>query len=80
MESVWANRLNLAGLYSPFPIKCHIKESIWIDEEELDVERLGLTVKGSTVTYAAESKENVEAWTLGVLATFKLLHKWTSFV
>jgi hypothetical protein len=77
-ETVWANCVNLAGLYSPFPVSCRLKSNQWTDEDGLDVERLGLVVRGGRVTYASEQKEVVATWTLGVLSTFKLLQNWSS--
>ena len=77
-ESIWANSVNLMGLYSSFPIKCHINGEVWVDNNELEVESLGLVVRRSKIVYAALQKEDVEIWTLGVLSAFKLLQKWSS--
>ena len=77
-ESVWANCVNLVGLYSSFPVKCHTKGKVWVDDDSLEVERLGLVVRGNEIIFAALIKDEVQTWTLGVLSAFKIIQKWSS--
>lgn len=79
----YGNSINLSGLYSKIPIKCdHVadydKATYW-DESgnfDIDINKLGTTVKDGCITFASENRNDVEIWTDGVLSTMKLLKKW----
>jgi hypothetical protein len=78
MDYIWANCINLSGLYSSLPVKCHPKGRNWIDDDgEISVERLGLIVTDKNITYSSSRLEDVTTWTLGVLAALKLIHRWS---
>ena len=77
-EHIWANCLNLKGLYSNLPVECRANGNIWTDDEGLKIERLGIVIRGGIIMYASIRKEDVEKWTLGVLSSFKIIQRWSS--
>jgi len=78
---VFANAINLQGLYSSTPVKCTIPRKYadgkwWSADGEFDVVQLGTyqEMEGVTV-YAAIEQSRVEAWTEGAKAVLALLHR-----
>jgi hypothetical protein len=75
-DLVWANCVNFSGLLSYLPIPCVKKDNKWFDESgEFEVEKLGLVVKNKNITYASRNINEVESWTVGVLAVLKLISR-----
>jgi len=75
---IWANRLNLSGLYSTKPVKCtYDKESArwWSKDGDFDVKVLGVNCFDGYTT-CASSQRHVEYWTRGVKDTLHRLRVW----
>lgn len=77
-EVVYANRVNLVGLYSPKPVKCTLTrefgEHTWWDREgEFDVHKIGTVADSGCITFASLDYEAVVAWTAGAKAVLQML-------
>ena len=79
---VWANGINLVGLYSSKPVRCVWKEpgdstgAWWDASGDFDVNRLGFEF-GPMDVFASASKRDVEMWTAGALAILSRLRELT---
>jgi hypothetical protein len=79
-EKVWMNGINLAGLWSPRPLRGTYEANLreWYWRGNLSVSRLGLDVRQSGITtFASESKREVEIFTLGAWAVMRELQRWS---
>jgi len=77
---VWVNMVNLAGLYSPRPIKCSYKadlKSWWSADGNVEAKRLGLERKDNCVIFVSKTKQDAVLWTKGAAAVMYLLHSWS---
>jgi hypothetical protein len=80
---MYANGVNLSGLIYGKAQKMHRED--WDDEEkywwaldnDFSVEQLGLHDKSGIITFASESKEEVDAWTLGAKSVMRMLQMWS---
>ena len=82
-KTVWANGVNLRGLWSDKPIKMFCHDSEWGEEplyyDKLgDIEissSLGLDIDQSVITFASVNKKEVQHWTDGALAVVQMLQE-----
>ena len=77
--SVWANGVNLAGIWFQTPRRmfwCGESEAYWDHSGDFDAKKLGQNSEMGVVTFASESKAEVEAWTLGAQAVMSRLKEW----
>lgn len=84
---LYANKVNLSGLYSPEPIKLLLHdeydteedEAIWWDEDgDLEVTRVGLVAEYGYIIFSSDKLEEVRIWTSGVKSTMILLRQWSA--
>lgn len=83
-DVLWANSMNLVGLYNDKPIRLTKEDSelmdySWWDEEgEYDCPGPGFHEDHNyqVIQYASHDRQKVVAWTQGVLATMKMMRKW----
>jgi hypothetical protein len=77
---IYANRVNLGGMWGKKPVRMkwdEDTESWWDSTGDFDARQLGLEDSGGCITFASESKEEVEAWTQGALSVMKMVHNWS---
>ena len=80
-KSLWANSINLAGLYSKKPTQVFYNEDL---EEYYDrggnysISGPGMITSesGGVISFASESKEEVEIWTLGAKTAMTMMAEW----
>jgi len=80
-KTIYANAVNLSGLWSPWPIRLKWNgelESYWDDSGDFDVDELGEKDQGGIITFASTSVEEVKQWTNGAKAVMKLIKEWSS--
>ena len=80
-KTIYANRINLSGLYSSKPLPCRwVPEDKvwWAHDRDLCVEKLGIEEVSYCLTFSSASKADVQNWTNGALAVMAALKDWTS--
>jgi hypothetical protein len=80
---MWANRVNLAGLYSDKPVRVtrdtFFSEAYYYDDAgQFSVYGAGTRVEEGNCTFASPSKEIAEAWTAGAKAVMRRLKEWAT--
>lgn len=78
---IYGNMVNLRGLYSQTPLTLHYEEEgeQWYDATgNFSASGIGIGTSPGCITFASTSKDEVSAWTDGVLATMALLRRWGS--
>jgi hypothetical protein len=78
-QVVYANMVNLAGLYSNKPMRCKYNEQLdsWWDRfGSLEVRQLGHYSKSEMIQFSSVSREEVLLWTEGARSVMKLLSRW----
>jgi hypothetical protein len=91
-EILWANSVNLVGLFSKTPIRCifndeypNIREALWENDKlDFSVSKIGLDLSdiSGLISFSSINREEVEAWTNGVRAAHSLIYnntKWGTF-
>lgn len=79
-EKLYANAVNLGGLYSSVPIPVYFNEelaSYWAEDGDFEVKKIGTLVEDGIVTFASDRPSEAVAWTLGAKAVMKMLRKWS---
>lgn len=83
VKRAWGACVNLGGLYSIDPVALSTRltafnrTEYWDTEGNFDIERLGLDVKESRITFASVNKKEVELWISGASSVMKLLQEWS---
>ena len=79
-QILWANGVNLRGLWSDKPVKMYYAKSYYDDEDvwydcigNLSVEKIGLDKCAHHITFASEDKSEVATWTQGALALCEIM-------
>lgn len=85
-KRLWANKINLAGLYSTKPVLVVLKTAwqermwtigtYWDATGDVDVEKEGEVRKYGSIIFASRNKKDVQNWTKGILAVNAMLKKW----
>lgn len=91
-QILWANSVNLVGLFSKSPIRCvlrkeylDINQPIWENREnDFSISQIGLDLSdtGGLISFSSENKNEVEAWINGVRSAHSLIYnntKWGTF-
>lgn len=83
---LWANSVNLAGLFSKSPIKCVFVEEYfdnpyWVNKkQDFSVETIGLWNRDNRyIVFSSIDKQEVENWMNGVKSAHSIIHnvvKW----
>lgn len=79
-EIVWANAINLSGLYSKEPIRCRLDDVLdnwWDRKGEFSVNVLGTHDTGGMIYFSSEVRNDVVFWTEGAKAVMKMLNEWS---
>lgn len=79
---IWANQINLAGLWSPIPerMKWDELQDCWWDRNGwFSIPKLGFYTRydSTIIGFSSENKKEVEIWTRGALAVLNRLGNWT---
>jgi hypothetical protein len=89
VDHVWANAVNLAGLYSSDPIKCVPYDSAFGEAEDTDEywgddgefccpNKPGIYDKDRIIVFVAYERVDVEIWTNGVKAVMNMVSRWAN--
>ena len=73
---LWANSVNLRGLYFKKPVKvtfCECLHNYWDTSGNYSIEDKGLIKSDGCVSFASDDKKEVEIWMEGVLSSFHII-------
>jgi hypothetical protein len=80
-DTYYGNAINLSGLWSKTPIKCTIgiDNEAWDEEGNFNInpKKLGTEIRDGIIKFTSKDKNEVQIWTDGVLATMKMLNRWS---
>jgi hypothetical protein len=79
---IYANRVNLSGLFFSKPIKCvESDDGEWFYSQKYDlvIDEIGLTNTDGCITFSSENKSEVESWTNGARAVMDMLARWSKY-
>jgi len=79
---IYANAMNLTGLYSTKPVRCKwdAYTGLWWDSSgEFDVDKLGTDDRIGITTFASFDKKEVKFWTQGAMTVCERLKRVLDF-
>lgn len=80
---IYANRVNLSGLYSNKPLKLKLEAhyDFYSDGEDfcLDTDKIGLVETDGLVGFSSPNEKEVELWTQGAIAVMRQIFKWSKY-
>lgn len=77
-KTLYANSVNLGGLYSPLPIAVTFDpetNAYWSNDGNFDIPKIGTTHFEGRVTFASDKMSEAVAWTIGAKAVMHILHR-----
>lgn len=78
---IYANRINLTGLFYHEPIECIYDEKgefYYSNKFDFVIDQSGEVIRDGSIDFASKNRSEVGHWTKGALAALKMLQKWST--